>query len=53
MLDGVGGKPGALLIHAKDERAKIFFERLNRQPLPGSPPHLVLLLKDGRRLITQ
>jgi GNAT superfamily N-acetyltransferase len=40
-----------LLVHAKDDSAKIFYERFDFQPLPGNPQHLVLLLKDGRRLI--
>ncbi|MGH7995678.1 MAG: GNAT family N-acetyltransferase [Opitutaceae bacterium] len=42
----------ALLVHAKDESAKVFYERFDFQPLPGNRQHLVLLLKDGRRLLT-
>ena len=41
----------ALLVHAKDEDARMFYERFDFQPLPGNPQNLVLLLKDGRRLI--
>lgn len=41
----------ALLVHAKDEGARMFYERFDFQPLPGNPQNLVLLLKDGRRLI--
>jgi hypothetical protein len=41
----------ALLVHAKDEGARMFYERFDFQPLSGNPQNLVLLLKDGRRLI--
>ena len=41
----------ALLVHAKDGDARMFYERFDFQPLPGNPQIRVLLLKDGRRLI--
>jgi len=47
--DAVGIR--ALLVHAKDDGARQFYERFDFQPLPGNPQHLVLLLKDARRLI--
>jgi len=48
--EGVGVR--ALLVHAKDEAAKAFYERYDFAPLPGYPMHLVLLLKDARRIVT-
>jgi len=47
--EGVGVR--ALLVHAKDEAAKAFYERYDFAPLPGYPMHLVLLLKDARRIV--
>lgn len=41
----------ALLVHAKDDRAKEFYLRYDFEPLPGYPLHLVLLLKDARRIV--
>ena len=41
----------ALLVHAKDELAKAFYQRYDFEPLPGHPLHLVLMLKDVRRLL--
>jgi GNAT superfamily N-acetyltransferase len=46
--EGVGVR--ALLVHAKDEAAKAFYARYDFEPLPGYPLHLVLLLKDARRI---
>jgi GNAT superfamily N-acetyltransferase len=46
--EGVGVR--ALLVHAKDEAAKAFYSRNDFEPLPGYPLHLVLLLKDARRI---
>ena len=48
--EGVGVR--ALLVHAKDEAAKAFYERYDFAPLPGYPMHLVLLLKDARRIVS-
>lgn len=46
--EGVGIR--ALLVHAKDEKARAFYEHFNFEPLPGYPLHLVLLLKDARKI---
>jgi hypothetical protein len=48
--EGIGVR--ALLVHAKDEAAKAFYERYDFAPLPGYPMHLVLLLKDARRIVS-
>lgn len=40
----------ALVVHAKDEPAKAFYEHFDFAPLPQNPLHLSLLLKDIRRL---
>ena len=48
--EGVGVR--ALLVHAKDEAAKALYERYDFAPLPGYPMHLVLLLKDARRIFS-
>ncbi len=48
--EGVGVR--ALLVHAKDEAAKAFYGRYDFAPLPGYPMHLVLLLKDARRIVS-
>ncbi len=48
--EGVGVR--ALLVHAKDEAAKAFYERYDFAPLPNYPMHLVLLLKDARRIVS-
>lgn len=48
--EGVGVR--ALLVHARDEAAKAFYERYDFAPLPGYPMHLVLLLKDARRMVS-
>lgn len=41
----------AVLVHAKDEDAKGFYERFNFEPSPTDPRHLFLLMKDLRRLL--
>jgi GNAT superfamily N-acetyltransferase len=48
--EGVGVR--ALLVHAKDEAARAFYERYDFAPLPGCPLQLVLLLKDARRIVS-
>lgn len=48
--DSIGVR--ALLVHVKDEAAKAFYQRYEFEPLPGHPLHLVLLLKDARRLLS-
>ena len=48
--EGVGVR--ALLVHAKDEAATAFYERYDFAPLPSYPMHLVLHLKDARRIVS-
>lgn len=36
----------AVVVHAKDERAKTFYEHFGFEPLPNNPLHLFLLIKD-------
>jgi GNAT superfamily N-acetyltransferase len=48
--DAIGVR--ALLVHAKDETAKSFYQRYEFDPLSGHPLHLVLLLKDACRLLS-
>jgi predicted N-acetyltransferase YhbS len=38
----------ALIAHAKDERAKAFYERFDFEPSPTDPLHMFLLMKDIR-----
>ena len=47
--EGIGVR--SLLVHAQDDKAKAFYLHYNFEPLPGYPLHLVLLLKDARRII--
>lgn len=42
----------ALVVHAKDERAKQFYERFDFLPSPSDPLHLFMLLKDLRTLFS-
>ncbi|MEO6004874.1 MAG: GNAT family N-acetyltransferase [Opitutus sp.] len=48
--EGVGIR--AILVHAKDEKAKAFYQRFDFAPVPGYPLHLVLLLKDARKIVS-
>jgi len=41
----------AVLVHAKDETARRFYEHFNFDPSPFDPMHLLLLVKDIARLI--
>lgn len=41
----------ALLVHAKDDEAKAFYNRFDFEPSPTDPYHLFLLTKDVQRLI--
>lgn len=41
----------AIIVHAKDESAKEFYEKFNFEPFPSEPLKLFLLLKDLRALI--
>lgn len=36
----------AVLVHAKDEEAKAFYEHFDFEPSPSDPLHLLLLMKD-------
>ncbi|MEX0865403.1 MAG: GNAT family N-acetyltransferase [Acidimicrobiia bacterium] len=47
--DEIGGR--AVLVHAKDEAAALFYQRWGFQPLPENPRHLYLLMKDLRASI--
>jgi len=40
----------ALLVHAKDDDAKAFYEHFNFDPSPTDPYHLFLNIKDVKRL---
>lgn len=41
----------ALLVHAKDEEAKAFYEYFNFDPSPTNPQHLFLIMKEIKRLV--
>lgn len=43
----------ALIVHAKDESAKAFYERYGFEPSPLDEFHLMLLLKDVRKIVMQ
>jgi GNAT superfamily N-acetyltransferase len=47
--DIVGAR--ALLVHAKDDEAKSFYEHFNFEPSPSDSLHLFLLMKDIRAAI--
>lgn len=40
----------AVLVHAKDDEARVFYEHFDFEPSPTDPLHLFLLMKDVRRL---
>jgi GNAT superfamily N-acetyltransferase len=42
----------AILVHAKDETAKAFYQRFNFEPSPTNDLHLCLLMKDIRKTLT-
>lgn len=44
------GSLRAILVHAKDESARVFYEHFNFEPSPTDPYHLYLLVKDLKRL---
>lgn len=46
--DTIGAR--ALLVHAKDDQAKAFYEHFNFEPSPSDPLHLMLLMKEVIRL---
>lgn len=41
----------ALLVHAKDDEARAWYERFDFEPSPTDPYHLFLLMKDLRALL--
>ena len=43
----------ALLVHAKDDEARIWYESLEFEPSPTDPYHLFLLMKDLRALLSK
>jgi GNAT superfamily N-acetyltransferase len=47
--DTIGAR--ALLVHAKDDDAKGFYEHFNFEPSPSDPYHLLLITKDLLRLV--
>jgi GNAT superfamily N-acetyltransferase len=49
--DEIGAR--AILVHAKDERAKGFYERFGFEPSPTDPLHLYLLMKDVAAWVAQ
>lgn len=42
----------ALVVHAKDDAARGFYERFDFLPSPSDPLHLFMLLKDARRIVS-
>jgi GNAT superfamily N-acetyltransferase len=47
--DTIGAR--ALLVHAKDDNAKAFYEHFTFEPSPSDPYHLLLIMKDLHRLV--
>ena len=43
----------AVIVDAKDERAKQFYQRYGFEPFPGDPLRLALITKDVRALIAK
>ena len=41
----------ALVVHAKDEAARSFYERFDFVPSPSDPLHLFVLIKDLKRIL--
>jgi GNAT superfamily N-acetyltransferase len=41
----------ALLVQAKDDAAKGFYEHFNFEPSPSDPYHLLLIMKDLKRIV--
>jgi GNAT superfamily N-acetyltransferase len=41
----------AVVVHAKDERAREFYERFGFEPSPLDPMHLHVLMKDVRKML--
>jgi GNAT superfamily N-acetyltransferase len=47
--DMIGAR--ALLVHAKDDNAKGFYEHFDFEPSPSDPYHMLLIMKDLLRLL--
>lgn len=47
--DTIGAR--AVLVHAKDDKAKRFYEHFNFEPSPSDPYHLFLIMKDVKRIL--
>ncbi len=47
--DTIGAR--ALLVHAKDDEAKAFYQHFTFEPSPSDPYHLLLIMKDLLRMI--
>jgi GNAT superfamily N-acetyltransferase len=47
--DTIGAR--AVLVHAKDDQAKGFYEHFDFEPSPSDPYHLLLIMKDLRRIV--
>ena len=43
----------ALVVHAKDDAAKRYYEQFDFVPSPTDPLHLFVLLKDLRRMLPE
>lgn len=43
----------ALLVHAKDDEARAWYEQFDFEPSPTDPYHLFLLMKDLRALLSE
>jgi GNAT superfamily N-acetyltransferase len=49
VADQVGVR--GVLVHAKNDAAKRFYERFDFEPLPGNDRHLVMLMKDLKQAL--
>jgi GNAT superfamily N-acetyltransferase len=47
--DTIGAR--ALLVHTKDDAAKGFYEHFNFEPSPSDPFHLLLIMKELKRIV--
>jgi GNAT superfamily N-acetyltransferase len=41
----------AILVHAKDKKARTFYQKFDFEPSPIDPLHLMLLLKDANKTV--
>jgi predicted N-acetyltransferase YhbS len=41
----------ALVVHAKDEKARLWYEQFDFEPSPTDPLHLFLLIKDIKKIL--